>query len=171
MDLRGLTSAESDDAKRRSLATTIPHPHTKIPRTVPTNALSSPPTLGSREQWQPLTYRHRACDPRIVRRRLPLLSTTGQDPTFHGLSPSSTQVTAVQSISCSLSIGAKKTLLTTEITAPFGLPGWKLATLADALTGVSLCLFIPRSKLSSQLDPHTRPDLFDGVVVRPVCNI
>jgi hypothetical protein len=47
----------------------------------------------------------------------------------------------------------------------------EMATLADALTGVSLCLFIPRSKLSSQLDPHTRPDLFDGVVVRPVCNI
>ena len=122
MDLRGSTSAKSDDAKRRSLATTIPHPHTKIPRTVPTNALSSPPTFGSHEQWQPLTYRHRVCDPRIVRRRLPLLSTTGQDPTFHGLSPCSEQVTVVQSISCSLSIGAKKALLATESTASFGFP-------------------------------------------------
>jgi hypothetical protein len=100
----------------------FPTPTLRFPERYPPTLFRVRQHFGSREQWQPLTYRHRVCDPRIFRRRLPLLSTTGQDPTFHGLSPCSKQVTVVQSISCSLSIGAKKALLATESTASFGFP-------------------------------------------------
>lgn len=44
-EVAGSTSQESDDTKRRSLAATIPHPHTKVPRTVSTTAVSSLPTF------------------------------------------------------------------------------------------------------------------------------
>jgi hypothetical protein len=86
MVLRGSTSAESDDAKRRSLATTIPHPHTKIPERYPPTLFRVRQLFGSREQWQRLTSKHTACDPKIVTGRPPLLLTAGQDPTSHGLS-------------------------------------------------------------------------------------
>ena len=64
----------------------FPTPTLRSPERYPPALFRARQHFGSREQWQRLTSKLTACDPKIVTGRPPLLSTTGQDPTSYGLS-------------------------------------------------------------------------------------
>jgi hypothetical protein len=64
----------------------FPTPTLRSPERYPPTLFRARQLFGSREQWQRLTSKLTARDPKIVTGRPPLLSTTGQDPTSHGLS-------------------------------------------------------------------------------------